>query len=273
MEIVYLLVVLSLTMFVGLGVYLPILLISNKNKKNSKRKLIKKAICNKDENCSCCNGNCDKFIDGVLDGSKILDECPKITNEDKQEIKELLELEPKTSGNLVALVFCKGGARAVDQYGYVGPKKCEYSNKMFDGLKVCKFGCQGCMDCAKVCPTGAIKKNSAGVAEVERSLCIGCGECVKHCPDGLIGMVNLNQEIAITCRQASNPLIGGEVSEFCSVGCTKCEKCVKICPTKALYKDNGIIKFNKALCTKCGKCVNVCPNSTITNINKDFLNF
>lgn len=273
MEIVYLLVTLGVVAFVGLGIYLVATLLTRRVKRDEKTILVKKCICNSDDECSCCNGNCDKFVEGVLNGTVSIDDCPKISSQDKVELKELLEIKPEVDSTQVAHVFCRGGARAVNQYGYCGPTSCDYSNKLFDGLKVCQFGCQGCMDCAKVCPTGAIKKNAVGVAEVDRSLCIGCGECVKKCPDKLIKMINLNQEVVLSCKQAENQNSAKEVGEFCGVGCIKCGECVKICPTGALYKENGLIKLNKSLCTNCAKCVYACPNSSIKHIKSDFLNF
>ena len=273
MKIVYLLLALLAIVVVNLIIYLLVAVITKRVNKNGKKELIKKAICNKDENCSCCNGNCDKFIDGVLTNVQSIDECPKISSQDRLELKELLNIKPEISGDRVAHVFCKGGARAVNQYGYVGPMACDYSNKLFDGLKVCQFGCQGCMDCAKVCPTGAIKKNSVGVAEIDRSLCIGCEKCVKQCPDNLIKMIDLSQDIVLSCKQAENKISGEEVGKFCVVGCTKCGECINICPTGALYNEGGTVKFDKVKCINCTKCVNVCPNSTITYIKTDFLNF
>jgi len=270
MEIVYLLAILFCIAVVGFLVYFAIVLSMKRVKKKANALLIRKAICNKDTECSCCGGNCDKFVDEVLADVSTLDACPKISSQDKLELKELLDIKPVIGAKKVAHVFCHGGARAVNQYGYVGPKACDYSNKMYDGLKVCKFGCQGCMDCAKVCPTGAIRKNSVGVAEIDRSLCIACGECVKRCPDNLIKLIDIDQEVVLSCKQAQNQNSGKEVNEFCGVGCTKCDECIKVCPTNALYKENGLIKFNKNLCTNCAKCVNICPNSTITHIKTDF---
>lgn len=40
--------------------------------------------------------------------------------------------------------------------------------------------------CEEACPVGAIRKNDAGVVEVDHSKCIGCGKCVRSCPFGAI---------------------------------------------------------------------------------------
>ena len=45
--------------------------------------------------------------------------------------------------------------------------------------------------------------------------------------------------------------------------CIRCQKCVRICPTKNLELiDNSIIQ--KGNCTLCYRCVNECPQKAIT---------
>ena len=44
--------------------------------------------------------------------------------------------------------------------------------------------------------------------------------------------------------------------------CLQCEEacCVKVCPVKAMYKDeNGVVKLDAAKCIVCKMCVNACP--------------
>lgn len=270
MEIVKLLFVLLGCLFALLLIYLGVVLLTRKIKKDIKKESILHCIKNKDENCSNCSGNCEKFAESLIAGEKTVEDCPKMSLSTKEEVKNLLGLEISPSADKIAYVFCKGGARAKDQYKYVGVNTCSYSNKLFDGHKVCDKGCQGCMDCSKVCPTGAIFKNKNGVAEVNRSLCIGCGECEKKCPDGIIKMIDIDQQVVTTCRQADKMGPTPEVNDFCFVGCTKCEACVKVCPTGAMKIENGILKHDKSKCIRCYKCVYTCPNHTINRITTDF---
>ena len=44
----------------------------------------------------------------------------------------------------------------------------------------------GCGACEGVCPTGAIKLNEDGKAEVDEDTCIDCQACVGACPVGAI---------------------------------------------------------------------------------------
>jgi pyruvate formate lyase activating enzyme len=43
--------------------------------------------------------------------------------------------------------------------------------------------------------------------------------------------------------------------------CTRCYRCVEVCPNKATTKTpDGAIKIDRSLCKACGKCVEICPN-------------
>ena len=270
MEIVKLLFVLLGCLFALLLIYMLIVFATKKIQKDIKKESILKCIKNNDEGCSNCSGNCEKFAEQLLSGEKTVEDCPKMSKTTKEEVKNLLGIQLSPTADKVAHVFCKGGARAKDQYKYVGVETCSYSNKLFDGLKVCSMGCQGCMDCAKVCPTGAIFKNKNGVAEVNRALCIGCGECEKKCPDTIIKMVDVGSDVFVSCKQCENQEIKNEVKEFCIVGCTKCEECIKACPTGAFKMENGVLKHDKTKCISCYRCVYACPNNSISRVVTDF---
>lgn len=63
----------------------------------------------------------------------------------------------------------------------------------------------------------------------------------------------------------------GTIIEIAVPGCNECEKCIQVCPEKAILSiKNEIIHINSSMClgTACRRCVSVCP----TNILK-FENF
>ena len=45
--------------------------------------------------------------------------------------------------------------------------------------------------------------------------------------------------------------------------CTGCEKCVKVCPTDAIYMEDGVAKLEEELCISCSACVAACPVDAI----------
>ena len=52
-------------------------------------------------------------------------------------------------------------------------------------MKMCDFGCIGCMKCQRECPADAIVVKD-NLAAVDVSKCVGCGHCVDVCPRHVI---------------------------------------------------------------------------------------
>lgn len=270
MKVIQLMVFL-LTLLLSLSlIFLVVYLCFKKKKDSVATEIVKKSIIGKPD-CKKCGANCSKFAEGLKNGEFGINDCPNLSAGKKEELKEVLDLKPESSGDKVAFVYCKGGNRASEDFNYEGVDKCSYMNQMYNGIKNCKYACLGCMDCAKVCPTMAIYKNEMGVAEIDRSMCIGCGECTKVCPDKLIRMIPLDQEIVTACKYCINNQVNTDVTDICSVGCTKCGNCVSVCPTGALYfKDDSELCFDITKCIKCHECVKACPNNTIVKTVTDF---
>ncbi len=268
-----LIVLISLVVVMGLFYGLILLLISKK-KSYTKKDIILKYFHNaqrknhKSTPCASCGMTCDEFVEAYLAGRANITDCPSIDIFEKDAIEKIVGKKKSVEIDKVAFVFCKGGNRAEKAFEYVGENTCASQKEIFSGCKLCKSGCLGCMDCQKVCPTGAIKKNRFGVAEVDRTKCIACGECVKACPNDLIKLIPLTQEVAVICNVNSNKL-GEDVSKICTVGCTNCKECIKACPTGAISSKNGIIEIDESKCIHCYNCIYACPNRTISRLNKD----
>ena len=84
--------------------------------------------------------------------------------------------------------------------------------------------CQQCEapDCARVCPSGAIKKNgSDGTVTLDAEICTGCGSCVRACPYGALSLSGGTADKCDLCTAARAD--GREPS------------CVSICPGRALH--------------------------------------
>ncbi|MCS7108299.1 MAG: glycyl-radical enzyme activating protein [Sulfolobales archaeon] len=67
----------------------------------------------------------------------------------------------------------------------------------------------------------------------------------------------------LRCLWCCNPegqLARPEVMYFRNY-CTRCRKCVEVCPAGAIKLRNGDVVFDKNLCNSCGTCVEVCPNN------------
>ncbi len=46
-------------------------------------------------------------------------------------------------------------------------------------------------------------------------------------------------------------------------GCTKCKKCVEVCPVEAFHEDDEMLVINPDVCLDCGACIPVCPVNVI----------
>lgn len=66
----------------------------------------------------------------------------------------------------------------------------------------------------------------------------------------------------LSCKWCHNPesLDMEPTMAYYIAKCTKCGKCVSVCPDSAI--DPKTFHFIKEKCTKCGKCLKACPNST-----------
>lgn len=51
----------------------------------------------------------------------------------------------------------------------------------------------------------------------------------------------------------------------CCPGCTHCGACIKVCPAKAIFKDDetGFVLYDKEKCTGCRLCESKCPAGVI----------
>lgn len=54
--------------------------------------------------------------------------------------------------------------------------------------------------------------------------------------------------------------------------CTGCENCVAICPTGALYMENGKAAVTAGACIECGACITDCPAESITLPKEERIN-
>jgi carbon-monoxide dehydrogenase iron sulfur subunit len=89
--------------------------------------------------------------------------------------------------------------------------------------------------------------------KVDRNLCTGCRMCETACSEAKEGIINRARSRIRIYRR--------DVLQLIPKVCLQCPKpiCLKVCPEKAIYRENGNIRVNSEKCTGCGQCTEACP--------------
>ncbi|BDC36489.1 MAG: RnfABCDGE type electron transport complex subunit B [Candidatus Methanoliparum thermophilum] len=257
-------------------------------------------------NCGACGfSGCSAFAEALVKDPSLANKCAQ-TYMDKEKVKALSDLFGGEAGKKQkAVVLCNGGTKCTDKFEYDGEKSCSIAANLFQGNKSCEYGCLGFGDCVKVCPTLAIKMNDEGIPLINLDKCTGCGACVEVCPRKIIKIVPEEVPVFVACN---NPTLWEDDLDvffssihdkgkftamfdkievykdkiFQTVGCTRCLKCIDICPRGALeftvleknlsnadtYKitktDQGRINWSDRFCIYCKRCEKICPENVIS---------
>lgn len=210
-------------------------------------------------NCGACGyPGCSGCSEAIFEGKAPVDACPVGGAYVAESISKIMGVAVVVRSQ-VARCRCNGSENnAKLLYNYEGAESCILAKTIFDGTKLCDFGCFGLGSCAKACPFDAIEMIN-GLPVVDPEKCTACGICVATCPQILMELVPRNQEVFVGCN---NLIKGKKVLEGCNVGCIKCGKCEKVCQYDAIrVTDVARIDYDK--CNNCGACIKVCPTNCI----------
>ncbi len=177
-----------------------------------------------------------------------------------------LKPKPINKYRLVAVIRCKGfGSKlAKERFFYDGLASCQLAHHTAGGFKACAVGCLSLGDCARVCESEALETNEEGAPFVDLSKCSGCGDCVAACPRGIIALVPSQTQYGVSCMSHEKGIM---VQEDCSVGCTACGKCLKVCDYSAIEIVDFLAVIDPEKCVACGECAKVCPIQCIDYVD------
>jgi len=97
---------------------------------------------------------------------------------------------------------------------------------------------------------------------IYKDRCIDCELCIEACAK-TNNVPSYGSRNTILSRKKTGIAASKMIREFLPVLCNQCNRppCVRVCPTKATYKDkkNGIVMMNESLCIGCKACMTACP--------------
>ena len=97
--------------------------------------------------------------------------------------------------------------------------------------------------------------------------CIGCQACVAACKTGNELPQGAQFIHLIEQTRGEFPKLEGGFKNHRCYHCTDAA-CVAVCPTGALYKEDGLTRLNSAKCSGCTYCVDACPFGVPTMVNE-----
>ena len=161
----------------------------------------------------------------------------------------------------VAQLHCSGTKdSAAYAFEYNGISDCNALYSMYQGNKVCKYGCLGLGSCMGVCPVDAIAYDSNGLVSVDKNKCISCGKCVSVCPVGVMKMIPVSADYIISCNSKDK---GAATRKACKVGCIGCKMCEKKSPEGGFKVENFLSSIDYNVKGERLTAAEACPQKCI----------
>lgn len=126
--------------------------------------------------------------------------------------------------------------------------------------------CDGCGDCAGICPANAITMTGpeTGLGDISpeivavQSPCVMCDGlvCIPHCPTGALEPVTPEGMRIATIAFRADACLAAQGTD------PGCDYCFDRCPLKGsaiTYKRGAGPEIHPAACSGCGVCVHYCP--------------
>lgn len=211
-------------------------------------------------NCGACGyAGCSAYAEAVFSGiAAELTLCTPGGADSAHAMAEIMGVTVEVpKEKLVAQVHCRGGKDTAQyEFDYNGIKDCNAAYSMYQGNKVCKYGCLGLGSCIRVCPVDAISYDEQGLVWVDKDKCISCGKCVTTCPSGVIKMIPYSADYIVACNSKDK---GAFTRKACKVGCIGCKMCEKKSPDGGFAVENFLATIDYSKNGERKEAADACP--------------
>ncbi|MBC8342664.1 MAG: RnfABCDGE type electron transport complex subunit B [Bacteroidetes bacterium] len=221
-------------------------------------------------NCGGCGfAGCRNFAEEIVKAENMEGfNCPVGGADLMTDIGQALGLEADLKDPEIAVLRCNGSCEHSPQkVQYDGVKSCFVANALFSGEGGCAYGCLGCGDCVEACDFDAMYMDEQTGLPVVKDNCNACGACVKACPRNILELRprgKKDRRIFVACMNEEKAI---PAKANCSVTCTACRKCEKVCKFDAIKIENFLAYIDPHKCTLCRKCAPECETNTIWEVN------
>ncbi len=231
-------------------------------KKDEKLGLLESAL--PGYNCGACGyAGCSGYAEAIFEGKVTgLTMCTPGGANSATKLAEIMGVTVDVSAEKkVAQVHCSGGKdSAVYQFEYNGIQDCNALYSMYQGNKVCKYGCLGLGSCVRVCPVDAINYDSQGLVRVDENKCISCGKCITICPVGVMKFIPVSADYIVSCNSKDK---GAATKKACKVGCIGCKMCEKKSPEGGFKVENFLASIDYSVKGERASAAEACPSKCI----------
>lgn len=217
-------------------------------------------------NCGACGyAGCAAYAEAIIEESADLTKCTPGGQSAAKGLAAIMGQEIDVSGEKkVAQVYCSGdAARAKIDYEYQGIQDCNAVHLMYEGNKVCKYGCLGMGSCIRVCPVDAISYRENGLVWVDKDICITCGRCLKVCPTGVMQWIPYEADYMVICSSKDK---GAAVRKYCEVGCIACKLCEKKSPEGGYKVEENLSRIDYTAEGDREEGMKACPTNCIIRL-------
>ncbi|MCF7803372.1 MAG: RnfABCDGE type electron transport complex subunit B [Candidatus Marinimicrobia bacterium] len=220
-------------------------------------------------NCGGCGyPGCAKFAEEVVGGNVEISDCTVASQDEIDEIAEIMGVEVSAAERKIARVMCQGGAyETAKKADYAGIESCLAANLMSGGEKLCEYGCLGFGECVDSCPFDAMYMDDNGLPVVIEEKCTGCGNCVEACPRNVIELHPESDKLFVLCKNLDDPKTS---RGLCIKACIGCQICVRAAEDDQMYMDNNLAYVNYDIYGKEPELpTDKCPTGCLVIINGD----